>query len=63
MRFITYQRSEEKRTEFSNEVMYVPASMFVFVDETGRDQCDLQCEKGYGLRGAAPVSLKFHVHG
>lgn len=63
MHFVVCQRSEEKRAEFINEVMYVPASMFVFVDETGSDQRDLHREKGYGLRGVAPVSLKFQIHG
>ena len=47
-----------------NQVMYVPANMFVsiYVDETGSHQRDLHHEQGCGLSGAAPVSLKFHIH-
>ena len=63
MHFIVCQRSEEKRAKFINEVMHVPANMFVFVDETGSNQRDLHREKGYGLRGVAPVSLKLHICG
>ena len=41
--------------------MHIPASMFVFVDKTGSNQCNLHRDHGYGLRGTAPLSLKFQT--
>ena len=37
--------------------------MFVFVDETGSNQRDQHRLRGYGLRGTAPVCLKFEGRG
>lgn len=59
LHFIVSRRSEEERAECMNEVMCIPASMFVFVDETGSDQRDQHRLHGYGLRGITLASLKF----
>ena len=61
IRFIMSRRCEDERAEFLCKVMHIPASMFVFVDETGSNQRDLHREHGYGLRGTAPLSLKFQT--
>ena len=45
MHFVVCPRSEQERAQFINQVMHVPARMFVFVGETGSDQRDLNREK------------------
>ena len=42
-------------------MMNILASMFVFVNETGSNQCDFYRENAYGLCGQTPVSLKCHA--
>lgn len=55
------RQCEDKHAEFLCQVMNIPASMFVFVDETGSNQRDFYRENGYRLRSQAPVSIKFHA--
>ena len=50
------RRCEDERAEFLCKVMHIPASMFVFVDETGSNQHNLHRE-----HGTAPLSLKFQT--
>lgn len=63
LHFIVSRRSEEKRAEFMNEVQCIPASMLVFVDETGSDQREQHRLHGYGLRGITPMNIKFEGRG
>ena len=61
MRLIVSSRSEEKRDQFRNKISTIPAEMFVFVDETGSQQRDVNRQHAYGIRGMTPVGLKFPV--
>ena len=59
MRLIVSIRSEEKRNQFRDKISTIPAEMFVFVDETGSQQRDVNRQHAYGIRGITPVGLKF----
>ena len=61
MSFIMSRQCEDKRAEFLCQVMNVPGRMFVFVDETGSNQRDLNREHRYGLCGTTPINLKFQT--
>ena len=56
IRFIVARQSEEQRAEFSNRINIIPASRFVFVDETGCNQRDVNREYAYGIRGMTPIN-------
>ena len=44
------RRSEEERAKFMVQVQGIPASCFVWVDETGSDRQDSCRKTGYDLR-------------
>ena len=64
IKHLPMQRSEDTRQEFMAEVanMYNP-SIFIWLDETGRDRRNAVCQYGYGLRGMTPRSFTFKSWG
>ena len=58
---VVVRRSEEERARFMVQVQGVPASCFVWLDETGSDRRDGMRKTGYGIRGISPVSFKLGV--
>ena len=58
---IVVRRSEEERDTFMVQVQGIPASCFVWVNETGSDCQDSRRKTGYGLRGIPPVSFQLSV--
>ena len=63
IRHIVIKRSEEDRASFMNLVEEIPASCFIWIDETGSDRRSCNRSVGYGLRGLTPVSVKLSVGG
>lgn len=60
---VARQRCVEFRAAFMAQVFQYPRDFFVWVDETGSDNCDQIRNFGYALRGLTPVHYRFLVRG
>ena len=58
-RYIAVQRSDERRLEFQEDIVYFNADMLVWTDECGSDRRNEVRKYGYNLRGMTPVSYNF----
>ena len=63
LRHIANQQSEEKRTEFIEEMDFIRADMIVWLDETGSDRKKGRRLFGYHLRGMTPVCFTHTLRG
>ena len=61
LKHVVVRRSEEERAKFMIQVQGIPASCFVWVDETGSDRRNSFRKTGYGIRGIPPVSFKINI--
>ena len=61
LRYIAMQRSGVKRTEYTEEMYYIPANMIVLLDETGSDWRNERRTQRYHLRGMILPDFRFTV--
>ena len=63
IRQVALQRSDEKRTEFMEEMRYLKADMIVWIDECGTNRRNEIRKYGYSPRGLTPRGYKLVVYG
>ena len=61
LKSIVVRRSDEERAKVMVQVQCIPASCFVWVDETRSDLRDSHRKTGYGLRGIPSVSFQLRI--